>query len=180
MELARVPWGYLSCRLLPGKLMQSSQSIPAIHHTPLKRPPGSWARDTAWTSSACSWAGQPQCLCFLRSKEEAARDNTHAKSKAPASLDFWLKKQRARTQLNHSSITLIRLYQGLSATKNTIWAPQIKTAYAGRWLSGHKMNQSSGSVKPVGACCKPRRYSMFSSATSEVGIWPAGLLSSKS
>lgn len=42
------------------------------------------------------------------------------------------------------------------------------------------MNQSSESTKPAGLCWKPRRYSSFSSATSEVRIWPAGLLSSKS
>lgn len=67
VELARVPRGYLSCCLLPGKLAQSSQSIPGIHPTPPKRPPASWARDAASAASACSQAGRPQRLCFLRS-----------------------------------------------------------------------------------------------------------------
>jgi len=110
MELARVPQGYLSCCLLPGKLAQTSQSIPSIHPTPLKHPPASWTRDAASTANACSQHGWPQHLCFLSSYGRTGKRCYCCQQQGASISGLPLEKIRSKDSLNQSS-TLIRLYQ---------------------------------------------------------------------
>lgn len=121
-DLARVPRGYLSCFLLPRKLEWSSQSIPSIHCTPRKRPPASWARDTASTASTSSKAGWLQKLWLLRSY---GRSGKRWQQQGTSIVGLLLEITKSRDSVNRSS-TLIRLYQRMSATKNATRMTQRK------------------------------------------------------